>query len=150
MQRHRPHRRRTVPTGFTLMEVIIVLAILGVIIGLVLPNLLGRQREALKGSTKLAIESVEQALKIYATDHDGEFPSTAMGLEALVAHSGNDPKWKGPYIEKGKLPADAWGNPLQYAYPSQHQTGDQPDVWSVGPDKQPNTADDVTNWSLTP
>src|SRR5258708_3831389 len=103
--------------GFTLMEVLLVLAILGVIIGLVLPNLLGQQKKANIGATKVAINNVEQALKLYALDHDGEFPPSANGLDALLTSPGNDPKWKGPYVESGKVPADAWGNPLQYAYP---------------------------------
>ena len=136
-------------SGFTLMEVLLVLAILAVIIGLVLPNLIGSQQEAMKGATKVAIDSVEQALKLYAVHHDGEFPSGAQGLQALTTSPGaSDPKWKGPYLEKSKAPADAWGNPLQYQYPSQHGlTG--PDIWSNGPDKQPNTADDISNWTTS-
>lgn len=133
--------------GFTLMEVLLVLAILGVIIGLVVPNLMGQRKKANIGATNLAISNVEQALKLYALDHDGEYPPTASGLEALLTAPGNDPKWKGPYIESGKVPADAWGNPLQYAYPGTHQQGDKPDLWSMGPDKASSTEDDVTNWS---
>lgn len=145
IHKHKPSQR-TVRRGFTLMEVLLVLAILGVIIGLVLPNLLGRQKQANIAASRLGISNVEQALKLYALDHDGEFPLTAAGLDALIVSPGNDTKWKGPYLEGGKVPADAWGNPLQYAYPGQHQSGDKPDIWSMGPDKATGTQDDITNW----
>ena len=133
--------------GFTLMEVLLVLGILGVMAGLVIPNLLGRQKEANIGATRVEINNVESALKMYALNHDGEYPPTNMGLEALITSPGNDPKWKGPYLEKGKLPVDPWGNPIQYQYPGQHQVSEMPDIWSFGPDKAPNTPDDITNWS---
>ena len=136
--------------GFTLMEILIVLAILAVIIGLVLPNLIGQQRQANIKAAKLAVRSVETALEMYAADHDGEFPPGAQGIDALMRSPGNDLKWKGPYVKGGKLPTDPWGNPIQYNYPGQHQTDQSPDVWSMGPDKQSNTADDITNWSTTP
>jgi general secretion pathway protein G len=130
--------------GFTLMEILIVLAILAVIIALVLPNLLGQQREAMKKTAKLQVDAVEKALGLYAVGHESDFPAS---LDALISNPGNDPKWTGPYLEKGKVPVDPWGNPIQYAYPGSHQPGgDRPDVWSMGPDKTSNTADDITNW----
>lgn len=138
-------QRRARRAGFTLMEILIVLAILAVIIGLVLPNLLGQQKQANIKAAKLQVSAVEEALEFYAKDHDGEFPQS---LDGLLANPGSDQKWTGPYLKKGKVPADPWGNPIQYQYPGQHQTGGNgPDVWSMGPDKTSNTADDVTNWS---
>jgi len=140
-QAKRPER-----AGFTLMEILIVLAILAVIISLVLPNLLGAQKKA---NIKLAgtqVHSVMEALEMYATDHDGEFPAGGQGLDALMRSPGSDPKWKGPYIKGSKAPADPWGNPIQYNYPGQHQSDGGPDVWSMGPDKQSGTADDINNW----
>lgn len=142
--------RHVARRGFTLMEILIVLAILAVIIGLVLPNLIGSQKEANKKAAKLAIRSVEQALEIYATDHEGEFPGGGQGLDVLLQSAGNDPKWKGPYVKGNKVPADPWGNPIQYQYPGQHQSDGSPDIWSMGPDKQSSTADDITNWGNTP
>jgi general secretion pathway protein G len=132
--------------GFTLMEVLLVLAILGVIIGLVLPNLLGQQKSAMLKAARVQVHSVEEALGFYANDHVGEFPPS---LETLLANPGSDPNWKGPYLKKSQtLPVDPWGSPIQYTNPGQHQA-DQPDVWSMGPDRTSGTADDIGNWSTT-
>lgn len=135
-------------SGFTLMEVLLVLAILGVLMAMVVPGLMGRQKQANIDATKLSIHGLENALKLYALDHDGEYPSTNDGLEALISAPANDSKWKRPYLDNtSSLPADAWGNAFQYQYPGQHQpSGDKPDIFSWGPDKSANTDDDITNW----
>jgi general secretion pathway protein G len=138
--------RSSARRGFTLMEILIVLAILAVIIGLVLPNLIGAQKGANLKAAKLAVKNVEQAADMYAADHEGEFPAGGQGLDVLLQVVGG----KGPYLKGNKAPADPWGNPIQYQYPAQHHTDGSPDVWSMGPDKQSNTADDITNWSNTP
>jgi len=134
--------------GFTLIEVLLVLAILGVIAAMLVPSLLGRQKKALVDQTKLNIKALEGILRQYALDHDGEMPTTAEGLEVLITAPNNDDKWNGPYVTETKtLPSDAWGRPFQYEYPPQHQQGgEKPDISSSGPDKQFGTPDDVTNW----
>ena len=141
--------KRNARLGFTLIEVLLVLAILGVIAAMVVPQLLGRQRQANIDATKLSISGVEQALEIYATDHSGDFPTTGDGLESLLTAPNNDEKWHGPYLKESKsLPVDAWGRPLQYEYPGQHNTdGSKADISSGGPDKAFGTADDITNWT---
>ena len=145
--KRQPRSRRD---GFTLLEVLLVLAIMGVIAAMVVPQLIGRQKQANIDATKLSIHGVEQALKLYATDHDGEYPPTNVGLQALIIAPANDPNWKRPYLENTQeLPKDAWGSPFQYEYPGQHNAGaDKPDIWSWGPDRTPNTDDDVTNWAI--
>jgi general secretion pathway protein G len=131
------------------MEVLLVLAILGVIAAMVVPGLMGRQRQANIDATKLSIKGLEQSLKLYAVDHDGEYPTSAQGIEILLHSPGNDPKWKGPYVESSVVPPDAWGNPLQYAFPGpNHPNGEKPDISSWGPDKQAGTDDDINNWSV--
>jgi general secretion pathway protein G len=137
--------RGTNRAGFTLMEILIVLAILAVIMALVLPNFLKAQRDATIKTAKMAVKNVEQAVEMYASHHDGEYPAGG-GLDVLMRSPGNDPKWSGPYIKGSKLPADPWNNPIQYQSPGSHQTDGSPDIWSMGPDKQSGTADDITNW----
>ncbi|MGQ0634321.1 MAG: type II secretion system major pseudopilin GspG [Planctomycetaceae bacterium] len=134
--------------GFTLIEVLLVLAILGVIIGLVLPNLLGQQQEGYRKSAKVQIHGIEEACEMFALDHAGVFPSS---IEALLANPGNDAQWKGPYLKgPAKIPNDPWGNPIQYQYPGANQGGaDRPDIWSMGKDRQSNTGDDIGNWQPT-
>lgn len=139
------HVPKSCRSGFTLMELLIVLAILAVIIGLVLPNFLGAQQDANNKAARVAVAGVEKAADIYAAQHDGDYPGS---VDALIHNPGNDQKWAGPYLDKGKVPFDPWGNPIQYQYPGTHQGagGDRPDIWSMGKDKQSNTADDITNW----
>ena len=129
--------------GFTLLEVLLVLAILGVITAMVVPRLVGRQKQANIDATRLSIRGLEQALKLYALDHDGDYPTTNQGLDALrLAPRTGDFRWKGPYLEMP--PLDAWGNPFLYICPG-HQHPDSFDIASVGPDGVSNTDDDITN-----
>lgn len=143
-QRSRQVRRQ--PRGFTLMEVLLVLAILGVIIGLVLPNFINTQRDAMKKAAKVQIQGIESACDIYAVDHGGQYPTS---IEVLVTNPGGDENWKGPYFKNATgIPADPWGQQVQYVYPGQQHGGaDRPDISSSGPDKQHNTQDDITNWT---
>ena len=129
--------------GFTLIEVLIVLAILALIIGLVTTNLMKGKARADNDVAKVQVGAVDAALELYALDHHQEFPQV---LSALMTSPGGDPKWNGPYVKGNKLPADPWGNPIQYQNPGQHHSDGSPDVWSMGKDKQSNTADDITNW----
>jgi general secretion pathway protein G len=146
VRHHQPSRGSR--AGFTLMEVLLVLAILGVIIGLVLPNLIGSQKKALMQAAQVQIKGIEDAAGMYAIDHGGTYPTS---IEALVNNPGGDENWKGPYLKETQaVPADPWGSPVIYQYPgSQHGTADRPDISSYGPDKQQNTADDITNWKKT-
>jgi general secretion pathway protein G len=139
----RTTNRRRVRGGFTLMEVLIVLAILAVIIGLVVPNLMKGKARADNDAAKVQVKAVEDALEMYALDHDGDYPPT---ISALMTSPGADSKWKGPYFKGNKAPADPWGNQIQYTHPGTHKQDGSPDVWSMGKDKQSNTADDLHNW----
>jgi general secretion pathway protein G len=106
--------------GFTLIEIMVVIVILGILAGLVLPRFMGRTEEAKKIKAKLQIENLEAALKLYKLD-TGMYPTTEQGLEALVqkpvtgAVSAN---WReGGYLEKGKVPQDPWNRPYVYVSP---------------------------------
>ena len=134
------HRR----SAFTLMEVLLVLAIMGVIMSMVVPKLVGRQQYANIDATRISIRGVEQAIKLYSLDHTGKYPTTQQGLKVLVAKEGQDTRWRGPYLEREAL--DAWGQPLQYTFPGSKTPG-SPDILSAGPDRQFNTPDDIGNWA---
>lgn len=140
--------RNNTRRGFTLIEVLLVLAILGVIAAMVVPQLLGKQKQALIDQTKLSIKSLENVLEHYGLHHDGEFPTTGEGLEVLINQPGNDDKWHGPYLKDVKtVPLDAWGKPFHYEHPGQHHPqGTAPDISSGGPDKVIGTNDDINNW----
>lgn len=136
-------RRRRKATGFTLVEVLLVLAILGVLMGMVVPRLMGRQKQANVDATRLSIKGVEQALKLYALDHAGEYPRSASGLNALLQPpQANSMAWRGPYLDT--QPVDAWGNPFHFVSPGQLNPGGV-DIVSPGADGTLHTDDDITN-----
>jgi len=106
--------------GFTLIEIMVVIVILGILAGLVLPRFMGRTEEAKKVKAKLQIENLEGALKLYKLD-TGTYPTTEQGLEALVqkpATGAVPANWReGGYLEKGKVPLDPWNRPYVYVSP---------------------------------
>ena len=93
--------------------------------------------------TRLEIAVLTDALEMYALDHDGHFPSGAQGLGVLKVRSNADEAWKGPYLRDKTNLLDAWGTPLLYDGPPAGSESIESRVWSAGPDKVPNTADDV-------
>ena len=135
--------------GFTLIELMVVLVILGVLAALIAPKLMDRPDEARKIAARQDIATVVQALKLYRLDNL-RYPSTEQGLQALVTRPVIAPvpgNWKaGGYLEK--LPNDPWGQPYVYLSPGRHS---EIDVISLGADGQPggegNDAD-IGNWML--
>ncbi len=137
--------------GFTLIELMVVLVILGVLAGLIVPRIMGRPEEARRMKARIQIQSIETALKLYNLDN-GYYPSTEQGLQALVDSpaAGQQPKaWRdGGYLEKGKIPQDPWGN--DYIYLSPGVNGDF-DITSYGADGEPGGDGknaDVNSWEL--
>ena len=129
--------------AFTLLEVLVTIAIIGLLATLAIMNLGGVHRRAEETAARLMVnETMKTALQTYRFSM-GELPSTAEGLPALLTAPGAKSKWSGPYIER--LPPDPWGEPYQYASPGQHSKAGY-DVWSKGPDKLSGTADDIGNW----
>ena len=121
-------------SGFTLIELMVVVIILGILAGLVVPRIMERPGEAKQTKAKLQIANLETALKLYKLD-SGRYPTTEQGLEALVQvpETGVIPKkWRdGGYLEKGKLPRDPWDNSFVYLSPGAN--GDY-DIISYGDD----------------
>ena len=132
--------------GFTLTEVLLVLAILGVIAAMVAPNLLARQQEANKKTTRSNIAAFENIAKQYAVDHEGEWPKDSN----LLLNPGQDANGKQQLAYVEKVPKDAWNQPLFYEYPNGKTSGiDKPAIWSAGPNKQneEGSGDDINNWT---
>ncbi|WP_419663940.1 GspG: general secretion pathway protein G [Desulfosarcina variabilis str. Montpellier] len=135
--------------GFTLIELMVVIVILGILAGLIVPRIMGRPEQAKKLKARMQIESIGTALKLYKLDN-GAYPTTEQGLQALVEapSSGNVPKnWrKGGYLEKGKVPQDPWGNDFVYLSPGIH---DDFDIMSYGADGVSGGEDtnaDINSW----
>ncbi len=140
----RSHCSKLLRAAFTLIELLLVLAILGVIMSMVVPNLMGRQKYANIDATRASIKGAEQAVRMYALDHLGEYPNSTEGFQALVSSRANDGRWRGPYLSA--LPQDAWGNALIYQAPGR-RTNSEFEIFSCGPDKLPGTEDDIGSWS---
>jgi len=128
--------------GFTLIEIMVVVVIMGVLAALVVPKLLNRTGESKIAAAKVDIATIMQALKLYKLDNQ-RYPTTEQGLQALIEKPTGGPAangWKaGGYVEK--MPKDPWGNPYQYLSPG---IKGEIDVFSYGADGQPGgTGDDA-------
>ena len=125
--------------GFTLLELLVVVTIIGLLVGFVAPRYFSQVGKSETASVRAQIDSFEKALDQYRLD-TGRYPSTEMGLNALLVRPPSEPKWNGPYLRK-QVPPDAWGNPYQYKFPSAR--GDF-EIVSFGRDGRPGgTAEDA-------
>jgi len=128
--------------GFTLIELMLVVIIIGALVAMVMPRLTGRGEQARVAAAKADIMSnIATGLKLYELDN-GEFPSTEEGLNALLSKSSSATNWHGPYLEK--KPIDPWGREYKYVYPGEHRAADY-DLSSLGKDGV-ESDDDVKNW----
>jgi general secretion pathway protein G len=153
-----PHHRPSPVThsslgdsGFTFIEIMVVVAILAILAALVVPRIMGRTDDAKRTAAKVQIRNIEGALQLYKLDN-GVYPSTEQGLKALIEKPsvGVVPKkWKlGGYLQK--LPEDPWGNPYKYLSPAPVQRGDY-EIMSLGTDGEvggEGVNADITNWNL--
>lgn len=137
--------------GFTLIELMVVLLILGVLAGLIVPRIVDEPERARRTQAGVNIGAIEQALKMYKLDN-GVYPSTEQGLQALVEPPSVGrlaKKWrKGGYMDKGRIPRDPWDNEYIYICPGIHSDFD---LMSYGPDGEPGGEDmdaDINNWEL--
>ena len=126
--------------GFTLIEIMLVVAIIGILAAMVVPRLTGRTRQARGAVAKADVEvNISMALDLYELDI-GEFPSS---LDYLMDNKDGRDDWKGPYLKR--LPKDPWGKEYHYNYPGEHNKYGF-DLYSAGSDGQTGTNDDITNW----
>ena len=144
MTQHHTNNRRQ--DGFTLIEIMVVVIIIGILAAIVAPNVIGRVDDARITAAKSDIATIEGALKMYRLDNFS-YPQTQQGLEALIV-APNDPSIKNwnPDGYISRLPKDPWGNAYQYLNPGSHGTVD---IYSFGADGKPGGAEeaaDIGNW----
>ena len=128
-------------SGFTLIELMVVVIIIAALAGMVLPRVLPMSDEAKRNIARGDIANISLALKMYYL-HNDRYPSQTEGLNALMQKTSSARNWNGPYLEK--RPIDPWRREYLYKFHGQHNTIGF-DLWSRGPDEQ-NSSDDVTNW----
>ncbi|MDR0756090.1 MAG: type II secretion system major pseudopilin GspG [Puniceicoccales bacterium] len=133
-------------SGFSLIEILIALALMGMILGLIVVNSESIFGGGQKKVTGLFVSKVIDVPLMAYRAHIGNYPSTEEGLDALLkAPSGKAGRWQGPYVKNKDDLIDPWGNPYQYRYPgSKNKSGY--DVWSMGPGGQSGDGDDIGNW----
>ena len=148
----RPHQENPVyftlnpenrQSGFTLVEMLLVLLILATLAAIVIPKFTGRSEQAKVTSAQTQINIFETALDAFEIDNTF-YPKGSEGLTALVEETRDAKNWRGPYL-KQDIPNDPWGNPYIYECPGRHNLKGY-DVSSMGPDSRSGTEDDITNW----
>jgi general secretion pathway protein G len=128
--------------GFTLIEIMLVVIIIGALVAMVMPRLTGRGEQARVAAAKADIQAnIATALKLYELDNSN-FPTAEEGLAALLTKPASATNWNGPYLER--KPTDPWGREYKYKCPGDHRSADY-DLYSLGKDGV-ESADDVKNW----
>lgn len=145
----RKNRRRAISRnerGFTLVEILVVITIIGLIMALVGPRVLNYLSESKVKAAKIQIQSFSSALDLFYLD-TGRYPSNAEGLGGLVQPIGGAASWNGPYLKGGNVPLDPWGKAYVYRSPGQHGAYDVVSLGSDGQEGGSGTAADITSWS---
>lgn len=131
--------------GFTLLELLVVMVIIGLLAGYVGPRYFSQIGKSETQAARAQLDAIEKALDQYRLD-TGHYPTTRQGLSALNQAPANEPRWSGPYLKKN-VPLDPWGRPYVYRQPGEHNNDF--DLFSYGNDGQAggdNDAVDITNW----
>ena len=138
--------RRRRRSGFTLVEILLALALVGILATVVVLNVGNIFKGGQQDTAKLFVSNTKTLLQTYLF-HVGRYPSTEQGLQALITRpAGSDgERWRGPYFEQSKVPEDPWKQPYQYRFPGERNPQSY-DLWSNGPDTISGTDDDIGNW----
>ncbi|MFO0790251.1 MAG: type II secretion system major pseudopilin GspG [Pirellulales bacterium] len=139
-------RARRDRAGFTLIELLLVLAILVVLASMVVTMFSGTQEKALKDAAKGQVGIFKSAINLYKF-HTRNYPSDLSALTTKPSDANVASRWAGPYLDAGKVPLDPWDRDYRFVAPGKHNA-DSFDVWSVGPDGQDGTDDDIGNWEI--
>lgn len=146
MDKPKQYRARGAQGGFSLLEIMVVIVILGILASIVVPNILGNKEKADRQKAVTDITALENALEMYYLDNS-RYPTTEQGLDALVSKPSSGPVPRsypnGGYLKR--LPNDPWGNPYQLTSPG---VNSRIDIYSMGPDGEPGTEDDIGNWNM--
>jgi general secretion pathway protein G len=138
-------RRRNGEGGFTLIEILVVITIIGLIMALVGPRVLSYLSDSKVKAARIQIESFTSALDLFYLD-TGRYPSSSEGLGALVNKTSAIPAWNGPYLKGGTVPADPWGHSYVYRSPGEHGSYDITSFGSDGQQGGSGNAADITSW----
>jgi general secretion pathway protein G len=133
-------------SGFTLIEILVVITIIALIMSLVGPRVLNYLGESKVKAARIQIQSFGSALDLFNLD-TGRYPTTSEGLTALVQSPGTIPSWNGPYLKGGVVPNDPWGKSYVYRSPGEHGPYDIMSYGSDGQEGGTGTAADITSWS---
>ena len=123
--------RRAAIRGMTLIEILVVLVLIGIVLGIVGGNFIGRGEKAKADAAKIEIGQIGQALDLYKLE-TGRYPSSSDGLQALVTAPGGASNWNGPYWKKSQIPKDPWGNDYRYTSPGQRGAYDSLSLGAEG------------------
>lgn len=144
--RRKFERRAGGEAGFTLVEMLVVITIIGLIMSLVGPRVLNYLSESKIKAAKIQMQSFSSALDLFNLD-TGRYPSSGEGLGALIQSTGTIPAWNGPYLKGGVLPNDPWGKPYVYRSPGEHGAYDMLSYGSDGQEGGTGTAADIASWA---
>jgi general secretion pathway protein G len=139
-----PHRQGRLQRGFTLLELLVVLVVLGLLAGIVAPKYFSQLGRSQTKVAKAQIEGLSKALDLYRLEV-GHYPSSEQGLQSLVVAPSEESHWTGPYLQKA-VPQDPWGRNYVYRYPGENS---EYDLLSMGKDGQPGGEGEdaeITNW----
>jgi len=145
LQSRRRRPRRYGERGFTLVEILVVITIIGLIMALVGPRVLNYLAESKVKAAKIQIESLSSALDLFYIDV-GRYPSTSEGLTALSQPPGGIQSWNGPYLRSGTVPNDPWGHSYVYRSPGEHGSFDIVSHGAHGVEGAADAASDIVSW----
>jgi general secretion pathway protein G len=146
LKRERRASARHGEHGYTLVEILVVITIIGLLVALVGPRVLNYLGESKVKTARIQIQSFESALDLFYLDA-GRYPGSSEGLGALVQRGGGVTTWSGPYLKGGAVPNDPWGKPYIYRSPGEHGSYDIISYGADGQEGGTGAAADITSWT---